>query len=302
MRNHIIMLVLITAVIAGAAWQTPVNLGAVVNSAYGEWYPVITPDGSYLFFVSSRPGGYGNGDIWRSAKVGGDWQTPVNCGANVNSGGLDTGIALDSIGSKIYFASEAAGTLGSLDIWWAPLNEGALGPKVHIGSPVSSSYRECCPVISADAADLYYSSDRPGGAGDHDMYVSHWTGSGWGTPVNLGAPNSAYVECPRWISSDGQTLAFLSWRPAGEGSCDLWYTTKTGGVWGAAVNMGSVINSPGIEFGPWFYCNHGEMTGVVYYGSSRAGGYGDMDIWQTTDDAAYGVEPTSVGRVKAGFR
>lgn len=301
MRNTLIAIIAAAAAAFGA-WQTPVNLGPPVNSAYGDWYPVVTRDGATMFFVSTRPGGYGNGDIWRSTKTGGVWQTPVNCGANVNSTGLDTGLALDSVDTRLYFASDAAGTLGSLDIWWAPINGGAVGPKVHIGAPISSQYRECCPIISADAADLYFSTDMPGGLGGHDMYVAHWTGSGWGTPVNLGAPNSAYNDCPRWVSDDGLTLAFLSWRPGGQGECDLYYSTKAGGAWGEAVNMGSVINTAAVEFGPWFYCNHGAMTGVMYYGSTRPGGLGDFDIWTTADDAAYNVIPASIGRVKAGFK
>jgi hypothetical protein len=285
-----------------AAWQTPVNLGAVVNSAYGDWYPVVTPDGAYMFFVSTRPGGYGGGDIWRSANVGGEWQAPVNCGPGVNTAGLDTGIALTSTGSKLYFASDGPGTFGDLDVWAAPVTGGELGTKIHLPSPINSAYRECCPVISADGRDLYFSCEKPGGAGGHDMYVSTWTGSGWGEPVSLGAPNSAYHECPRWISNDGRTLAFLSWRPIGEGGCDLWYSTKTGASWGEAVNFGSPINSSGNEFGPWFHCNHGRMNGVIYFGSTREGGLGDYDIWRAVDTEFPAVAPSSTGRVKALFR
>ncbi|MGD8717854.1 MAG: hypothetical protein PVH29_03430 [Candidatus Zixiibacteriota bacterium] len=292
----------LVAAAAFAAWQSPVNLGAVVNSAYGDWYPVLTPHGDYMFFVSSRPGGYGNGDIWCSANIGGVWQAPVNCGAAVNSAGLDTGIALNLAGTRLYFASDAAGTLGDLDVWYAPVTGGTLGAKVHLPAPVNSVYRECCPVIGPGGDDVYFSSEKPGGQGGHDMYVSSWTGSGWSEPVSLGAPNSAYNECPRWISDDGLMLAYLSWRPEGEGGCDLWYTTKTGDTWSEGVNFGAPINSAGNEFGPWFHCNHGQMHGFMYFGSSREGGHGDFDIWYSEDGEFHAVDATSLGGAKAAFR
>ena len=301
MRTSIIITVAFVTAASGA-WHEPANLGPVVNTPFGDWYPVLTPDGAYMFFVSTRPGGYGNGDIWRSANVAGEWQTPVNCGAGVNTSGLDSGICLTSTGDKIYFASDGPGTIGDLDVWWAPVNAGQLGAKVHLGPPVNTVHRECCPVISADGQDLYFSSEKPGGVGGHDMYVSHRAGNDWGEPVLLGAPNSVYNDCPRWVSDDGRTLAFLSWRPIGEGGCDLWYSTKTGGSWGDAVNFGAPVNSGGNEFGPWFHCNHGQMHGMIYFGSTRQGGYGDFDIWRSVDDEFPAVPPSSVGRVKAIFK
>jgi len=128
-------------------------------------------------------------------------------------------------------------------------------------------------------------------------------GGAWQTPVNLGGVvNGAGNELPRWISDDGRTLLFNSDRPGGQGSVDMWYTVYRGGAWQAPVNLGPAVNSPAMELGASFKCNHGAMGGFIFFGSGREGGHGGWDLWQSTDSEYHGVEPTSLGRVKAGSR
>ncbi len=76
MLKSITTLTFLIAVTVASAWQQPQNLGGTVNSAYDDWYPVIAEDGSFMIFVSDRPGGYGAGDIWISYKSGENWGTP----------------------------------------------------------------------------------------------------------------------------------------------------------------------------------------------------------------------------------
>jgi Tol biopolymer transport system component len=303
MFKYALILAVAAATAATAAWQTPVNLGANVNSSSNDWYPVLTPDGWTMFFVSDRPGGYGDADLYRSNRSSTGWSAPVNLGTNVNASGVDTGLSLNADGSRMYFASDCAGGLGNLDIWYAPVTNGQPGAKVHLPAPINTTSIECCPVLAPDGNTLYFSSGRPGGYGGDDLYTSTWNGSVWSEPVNMGATlNTAGYECPRWISSDGNTLLFLTNRTGGQGSYDLWTTTKSGGTWGTPVNLGAVINSSANEWGAGFRCNNGQVGGIIYFDSARSGGNGGFDIWQATDDASYDVEPASVGRVKAEFR
>jgi Tol biopolymer transport system component len=79
-----------------AAWGTPVNLGASINTAANDFVPAFSRDGHWMFFASTRPGGYGMADVWASwrPQTHNDfgWEAPINLGANVNSAFNDNGV------------------------------------------------------------------------------------------------------------------------------------------------------------------------------------------------------------------
>jgi len=104
------------------------------------------------------------------------------------------------------------------------------GTPTNLGPTLNSSSGDGHAHTSADDLSLYFSSDRPGGFGDWDLYVAtrETTHDDWGPPVNLGPT----VNSPRgdWgpnLSADGLTLFFASDRPGGYGSFDIWVTTRT---------------------------------------------------------------------------
>jgi Tol biopolymer transport system component len=114
--------------------------------------------------------------------------------------------------------------------------------------PVVNNGLSFGPSISADELDLYFYSDRLGGFGDLDIWVTTRpsVNDAWGTPVNLGPTvNSAYREHFPSISPDGLVLFFDSTRPGGEGSFDLYMSRRATkhDPWGAPVNLGPVISA-----------------------------------------------------------
>jgi Tol biopolymer transport system component len=300
-------LILLTAAAAAAwAWAPPVNLGAPINTAYRETEVTITRKGEYLVFSSNRPGGAGLLDLWRSRYSGNAWTTPVNLGSNVNTASHDHRPFLAESDTKLYFASNvAAGGYGGFDIWWAPFSNGLAGPRNNPGPTVNSSSNEHSPVVSADGQTLFFSSDRTGGCfGKLDMWFSVKNGFSWSAPVNLGyGVNGSYNEGPVWLSADGKTLLFYSDRPGGScGGYDFWYAEKSGSVWQNPANMGPVINSPVNEGGATFCGNHGRIGGIIYFGSRRAGGLGETDIWTSGHGNYAAATPASIGRIKSLFR
>jgi Tol biopolymer transport system component len=142
---------------------------------------------------------------------------------------------------------------------------------VNLGAPINSTGADQSPTLSADNLSLYFASDRPGGLGGVDLWVSHRATpeSAWETPVNLGpAINSADVESGPDLSLDGHLLFFQSSRPGGEGSNDI-YVSHRADVnddfgWGDPVNVGSGVNTAAGEFGPWFSEN-GADGPVLYF-------------------------------------
>jgi Tol biopolymer transport system component len=96
---------------------------------------------------------------------------------------------------------------------------------VNLGPTVNSASTEHDPSISSDGLTLFFYSDRPGGYGKGDLYVTMraTTSDPWSMPMNLGPTiNSSSNEGAPSISGDGSTLFFTSKRPGGLGNWDLW--------------------------------------------------------------------------------
>ncbi|MFC1765445.1 LamG-like jellyroll fold domain-containing protein [Planctomycetota bacterium] len=133
-------------------------------------------------------------------------------------------------------------------IWGTPTN---LGPRVN------SSHSEAGVCISSDGLEFYFNSDRPGGYGGFDLWVTKrpTIEDDWGDPVNLGSPANSQYGC--WepsISSDGLSLYFSDGHapqfgnhlPGGlGGQGDIWMITRETihDAWGAPVNIGPAVNS-----------------------------------------------------------
>ena len=253
---------------------------APTSSEGDDWYPVLARDGSFMIFVSFGHGGYGSGDLYITRFADGEWQPPQNMGPNVNSNGFESAPYLSPDDRTLYFTTNGSQDSFSFDLYSCPLDDGVAGPRVRLPSSINAGATTCCPVISPDGNTLYMCSDRDGGFGYLNVWMSRRVGGIWQPAVNLGAAvNTQYNDSPRWLSDDGATLIIDSNRRDGIGGFDLWSTTKSGGNWLAPVNLVPPINSSGHEQGPGFLGNDGAIGGRIYFGSSRAGGYGGLDIW-----------------------
>ena len=100
-------------------WDSPVNLGPMVNGPTLDGYPSISPDGLLLFFASTREGGLGMDDIWVTTRPTKDdaWGAPVNLGPSINTSGYERSPRLSPDGYTLYFASNRPGGFGGYDIW-----------------------------------------------------------------------------------------------------------------------------------------------------------------------------------------
>jgi len=115
----------------------------------------------------------------------------------------------------------------------------------NVGATVNSASDDRRPSISSDDNTLYFSSDRPFGYGGFDIWETTGGPGSWGAPTNIGPQiNTIDTEFLPSISSDGNTLYFISDRLGGVGDLDIWETVRgVGGVWGAPTNLGAPVNS-----------------------------------------------------------
>ncbi len=299
-RNKITTLILLAVVLAlivevanaDFTFGEPTNLGAMVNSSANDAEPSISADGLILIFVSPRPDGYGQLDLWMTTRAMTiePWGEPVNLGPSINGPKWDYCPSLSPDGCTLYYGSERPGGYGPSDIWVSTraTTDDAWGEPVNLGPTINHSGADGMPFISEDGSELYFTSlSRSGGYGGDDIWVSsrETKEDEWGTAVNLGPPvNSAYEEIWPTLSADGLLLFFSSgvWdsaRPGGLGKSDIWMARRKSrdADWGEPVNLGSPVNSPEHDTAPAL-----SADGCTLYFSSRnrPGGLGRYDLWQ----------------------
>jgi Tol biopolymer transport system component len=217
-------------------WDLPVNLGSVVNSSALETAPSISDDGLSLFFcdcvrgfkLPERSDGYGNGDLWVTTRTtkDDDWGPPVNLGPVINSSAYDGEPHISTDGLSLYFSSERSDDSNGLDLWVTTraTKDDDWGSPVNLGPKINSSVDDACPNISADDLALFFTSRRPGGQGQWDLWFTtrRTKYDDWGSPVNLGPIiNDSGNDTAPEISNDGSTLYFCTQR-VGTAFTDLW--------------------------------------------------------------------------------
>ena len=220
------------------SWGPPVNLGPTINTAVLEAVPEFSRDGHWMFFNRvGGPGSLGGFDIWVShrEKVHDDfaWETAVNLGSAINTASNDAGpsyFANDDLGVPLlFFGSDRAGGLGGYDIYVsAQQADGSWGAAEPV-TELSSSTNDQRPSIRSDGLELFFFSDRVGGVGLTDLWVSTRgsTSDPWSPPVNLGSGvNSPQDDTQPFIAPDRVTLFFASTRLGSVGDQDLYVTTR----------------------------------------------------------------------------
>lgn len=118
------------------------------------------------------------------------------------------------LGDEMWFCSIRAGNLNEIDWYIAQRVNGVWTNWQNAGKPVNGDYQVGEMHITADGQELYFASQRPGGYGGFDLWVSQKTGDGWGAPVNLGAAvNTSESENRPYVTVDGQELWFDRSKP-----------------------------------------------------------------------------------------
>jgi len=216
-------------------WGSPVNLGPTVNSPYEDTDPTLSTDGLTLHFNSTRPGGYGGRDLWVTTRptINDPWAAPVNLGPAVNGSFNEGDTSIPADGLSLYISdwgNPRAGGHGNYEIWVMTRKklDDDWGSAVNPGSPLNTSYQDWSPNISPDGLLLLFTSNRPGGSGGNDTWLTRRATKDdpWGSPLNLGPTvNSANEDCDASLSADGSTLFFSRGLVNDYYSYDLWQVT-----------------------------------------------------------------------------
>jgi WD40 repeat protein len=283
-------------------WSPPVNLGPVVNSPFNDNHPAISKDGLSLYITSGRPGGV-NGinlpqfeEIWVSqrASADADWGPPVNLGPAINTIGSNTGSpTFTPDGHRMYFHSNRPAPCGLADLYVArrrdKRDDFGWESGENLGCVVNGPFNDNGPTYLEDQTTgittLYFTSTRPGGPGDFDIYATTRMGDDdeFGPAVLVPELSAVGRDTRTAIRRDGLEIVLSSdgaGRVGGIGSQDIWVSTRatTLDPWSTPVNLGPTVNSAAFDGAPALSFD----GATLYFFSERPGGVGKRDLYVTT--------------------
>jgi len=231
------------------------DLGPPFNSPAGDEGLTVSTDGLSIFFGSCRPHG-GEWDIWTCTRetTEDEWSPAMNLGPIVNTPQSEGYPSISADGLELFFCSiywqsQRPGGYGGADLWVtkrASADDDWNEPE-NLGPVVNSTNHDSEPHISSDGLSLYFASERPGGYGPCNLYVTKrkTKDDPWEEPVNLGPTvNLGSAGTPN-LSADGLLLFFTSNRSNGYGKADIWLSRRmtTSDPWGEPINLGPSINN-----------------------------------------------------------
>lgn len=186
----------------GTQWSEPLNLGETVNSAAWDSQPCLSSDGRTLYFVSTRRGGFGGSDIWKSTLLpSNEWSQPVNLGDTINTSSNEMAPFIHQDGKTLYFSSTGHPGMGGADLFMSRLSaNGGWSTPLNIGYPVNTKNDEINLVINAGGDAAYISSAKEGGYGNTDIYRFE-------LPVDVRPAKVTYVKGKVYDKTDHHPLA-----------------------------------------------------------------------------------------------
>jgi hypothetical protein len=208
-------------------WTSPAI--ARFSGTYSDVDPFITRDGRRLYFSSSRPidgsGESKDADLWYLERNSeGEWGEPVHPGSPNTVGKDDYYTSLTDDGTLYFsiFESHAGGG----DIYRSRWLDGRFERAERLAGAINSEANEHDPFVAPDGSYLIFTSNRPGGHGSADLYISFAAPDGsWMEPVNMGDSinSEGYDFCPL-LSQDGKFLFFT--RNSGRNGDIYWVDAR----------------------------------------------------------------------------
>jgi outer membrane protein OmpA-like peptidoglycan-associated protein/tetratricopeptide (TPR) repeat protein len=265
------------------------NAGDSINTAVSEYYPTLTIDGKQLI-ITRRTRGSVDEDFFTSVWEDTSWKKTSPLAGKINTYYKEGGQQITPDGNWMVFsAKDYPEGLGSFDIYLSYQTEQGWSERVHAGNVINSEFWESAPCLSPDKKQLYFASDRPGGYGGSDLYVSTRLANGkWSIPQNLGpGVNTAGDESCPFMHADNETLYFNSNGHLGYGGTDLFLSKKTIQGFSTPQNLGFPINT--IDDEGSLFVTSDAVTG--FFASDRGDSRGGLDIY--TIQLYQGVKPNA---------
>jgi hypothetical protein len=243
------------------------------NTSGDDFAPAIAQNGRQLYFTSEN----GKTQLIRFCQSkNGEWETPKEIDQDINSAIQVGSATLTPDGQYMIFAAfkHSLDGFGRTDLYSARKVKGKWTDVMNLGAGVNTEYWDSQPSLSSST--LYFSSDRRGGEGGSDVYVSRRQGVVWGKAEPLVGVNSSDDDMTPCIAPDNSTLYISSNRSGGLGGFDIYTSRLSGKSFSRPVNIGAPINS---SFEEYYYVAVPNSS-TSYFSSDRSGGRGALDIYK----------------------
>ena len=270
------------------------NIGTAVNTDKPEYSPVVSLDGTSLYFTSRREWADKSSNNFRDPLLNdfpedifvsyqdfnGEWTAPTKldfCDNELN----EATIAVSSDERQIYVYQDLT---GGGDIYYSDFDDNKFEELQKLRhKDVNTSFWETHCTLTPDGQNMYFVSDRPGGFGGRDIYrIVKLPNGEWSEAQNMGPEiNTEFDEESPYIAINNKTLYFSSKGPKSMGGFDIFVAYRDElNNWSSPINLGYPINSPGDDV---FYTT--TVDGLRGYLSSfRKGGFGEKDIYEIQND------------------
>jgi outer membrane protein OmpA-like peptidoglycan-associated protein len=258
----------------------PINLGDSVNSNKSEYYPTVTIDDSLLVFTKR---GEGHREEFMQSKLlpNKQYGKAEMINGTINEEPSKGAITVSADGEWMIFAGNFGRLkgFGDFDLYISYNTPEGWSEPENLGPNINTDFWESSPSLSPDKRVLYFSSNRYGGVGGKDLYMSIRQPNGkFGQAINMGdSINTIADELAPYIHADNQTLYYTSDGLQGYGGSDLFVMHKQlDGEWTKPENLGYPINT--IDDEGSFAVSADGTTG--YYASDRSDSRGDLDLYK----------------------
>jgi tetratricopeptide (TPR) repeat protein len=247
------------------------NIGNMINTRFSDYNFVLSGNRKVLVYTSYWES-YDR--IMYSFYSDGCWAAPRDITDEIGSEGDCYSAALSYDGTKLFIVK--MGRYNS-DIFSSEYREGKWTKMKPLNNKINSNNQESSISISSDGNTLYFSSDRPGGVGDFDIYSATKENNDWNNVKNLGKPiNTSGREEAPYITIDGITLFFCSNDHEGLGRMDIYYSDlNLDNTWGEPENMGPPYNTTEDDL----FFIYFKKDKIGFTSRDMNGGYGKNDIY-----------------------
>lgn len=264
-----------------------------ISTQRSEYLAIITPDNSLAFYIRSTPVNQMD-RVWASQETREVFTMSTRQGNGQFDGGVmlpppfnqqpnEGGPTLTIDNKHLYYTITKNGTEGpNTDLYTCDYVNGEWTEIRPLGERVNDPvWWDSQPTVSADGNSIYFASNRPGGQGGIDIWMTQKDASGqWGVPVNLGPTiNTERDEKSPFIHSDSQTLYFSSQGHPGMGGYDIFFARQDEkGNWKTPLNIGIPINTENDELG--FFVSTDGQTAFFNTNNMLPGAAGGYDVYQ----------------------
>lgn len=254
---------------------TEENMGASINDEKSNFNPVISADGKTFAFMSSMKF---YDAIMLSRLVNGKWSISENITPELMSDGDMYISCLSSDGTKLFLSKDDD---YNSDIYTSSFDGIRWGTTEPLNKNINTKYWESHGFVSEDGNLLVFASDRPGGFGGLDLYMSKKVDGNWGPAVNMGPElNTPFNEDRPFLINKAKTLFFSSQGHKNMGGYDLFKSElQTNSLWNEPENLGYPLNTPDDNL---FFMPSSNGRSGYYSIFKDSGGSGKDDIYHIT--------------------